>query len=53
MESYIFPFVGGAIIGIAVSLMLYLNWRVTGVSGIISGVLSQTKDELGWRLNFI
>ena len=53
MESYLFPFVGGTLIGLAVSLMLYLNGRVTGVSGIISGALNRPKGDLGWRLNFI
>lgn len=53
MENYIFPLIGGSIIGIAVSLMLYLNGRVTGVSGIISGALSRPKGDSAWRLNFI
>ena len=53
MDSYFFPVVGGALIGLAVSLMLYLNGRVTGVSGIMSGALNRHKGDLGWRLNFI
>lgn len=53
MNNYIFPLVGGALIGIAVSLMLYLNGRVTGVSGIISGALGRTKGDFSWRINFI
>ena len=44
---------GGALIGIAVSLMLYLNGRVTGVSGIINGLILREKDEWHWRAAFL
>ncbi|GIL18392.1 MAG: membrane protein [Oligoflexia bacterium] len=44
---------GGVIIGISVSLMLLWNGRVTGISGIISGVLSPVKGDTGWRVYFI
>ncbi len=53
MNNYILPVIGGAIIGVAVSLMLYLNGRVTGISGIISGALRRPKGDFAWRLNFI
>jgi uncharacterized membrane protein YedE/YeeE len=45
--------IGGIIIGIAVSLMLLWNGRVTGISGIISEALNRTKGELAWRVLFI
>jgi|1048.fasta_scaffold18341_2 uncharacterized membrane protein YedE/YeeE len=45
--------IGGAIIGIAVSLMLVFNGRVTGISGIISGVLSPKKYDTSWRILFL
>lgn len=47
------PLAGGALIGLAVSLMLYLNGRVTGVSGIISRALEQKSRDTGWRVAFI
>jgi uncharacterized protein len=53
MENYLMPLLGGALIGIAVSLMLYLNGRVTGVSGIVSGALARPKGDWGWRIFFI
>lgn len=53
MENYIYPLIGGSIIGVAVSLMLYFNGRVAGVSGIISGVLNPSRGDLGWRILFI
>ncbi len=45
--------IGGAIIGLAVSLMLVLNGRVTGISGIVSGVLSPRKNDISWRILFL
>lgn len=45
--------IGGAVIGLAVSIMLIMNGRVTGISGIISGVLSPKKNDLSWRAFFI
>lgn len=45
--------IGGAVIGIAVSLMLLWNGRVTGVSGILYGVLIPVKGDTAWRWYFI
>ncbi|GBF38556.1 YeeE/YedE family protein [Leptospira johnsonii] len=45
--------VGGVVIGIAVSLMLLWNGRVTGVSSIVYGVLVPVKGDLAWRWYFI
>ncbi len=53
MENYFLPLLGGALIGVAVSMMLFLNGRVTGVSGIVSGALTRPKGDLAWRLFFI
>jgi len=44
---------GGVFIGIAVSIMLIFNGRVTGISGIISGVLKPLKGDVSWRISFI
>lgn len=49
----IFALIGGGIIGIAVSIMLVFNGRVTGISGIISGILLPIKTDLSWRVLFI
>lgn len=45
--------IGGVLIGLAVSLMLLFNGRVTGISGIIGGVVKPNKGDLDWRLSFI
>lgn len=44
---------GGALIGVAVSLMLYWNGRVTGISGIINGILAPAKGDALWRVMFV
>lgn len=45
--------IGGILIGLAVSLMLLFNGRITGISGIIGGTLKPQKSDLGWRLSFL
>lgn len=44
---------GGALIGLAVSWMLLGNGRVTGISGILNGVLSPAKGDTLWRIFFL
>jgi uncharacterized membrane protein YedE/YeeE len=45
--------IGGSIIGIAVSLMLLFNGRVTGISGIVSGAINPKNGDTAWRLFFL
>ena len=45
--------IGGVLIGIAVSLMLLFNGRVTGISGIVSGIIKPTSGDLSWRTFFV
>lgn len=49
MESII----GGIIIGFAVTIMLLFNGRVTGISGIVGGVLNPKTIDKNWRYLFI
>ncbi len=51
--EWINSLIGGAIIGIAVSVMLLFNGRVTGISGIINGALSPQKGDTLWRVLFV
>lgn len=54
MNSYIWALLGGALIGLAVSLMLLLNGRITGISGIVYGaVVKPAKKDQAWRWSFI
>ena len=53
IEQSLMGLMGGVIIGIAVSLMLVLNGRVTGVSGILNGALAPQKGDTSWRVFFL
>lgn len=53
MESFLMPLAGGAIIGLAVSLMLLFNGRVTGISGIVGAALKPGTIDWKWRVFFI
>jgi uncharacterized membrane protein YedE/YeeE len=44
---------GGILIGIAAAMLVLLNGRVAGISGIVSGLLMPRRHETGWRLAFL
>ena len=44
---------GGLLIGVAAAMLVLLNGRVAGVSGILGGLLSPRPGEIGWRFAFI
>ena len=46
-------FVGGLLIGLAVALMLLLNGRVAGISGILGGLLTLRTGEKIWQAAFV
>lgn len=46
--------IGGALIGIAAVLLLWLNGRIAGVSGILGGILTaNSAHERWWRGAFL
>jgi uncharacterized protein len=45
--------IGGALIGCAVAMLLLLNGRVAGVSGIVGGLLRPAKGDVAWRAAFV
>jgi uncharacterized membrane protein YedE/YeeE len=44
--------VGGALIGLAAVLLMLLNGRIAGVSGILGSALVRERDS-GWRVAFL
>lgn len=46
-------FLGGSLIGLAATLMLFFNGRIAGVSGIMGGLFSASKTEFFWRMAFM
>lgn len=44
---------GGALIGLAASVLLLGLGRIAGISGIVGGLLSPSKGDVGWRAAFV
>jgi hypothetical protein len=44
---------GGALIGLAASLLLVANGRVAGVSDVVAGLVSPRPGEASWRAAFV
>jgi len=55
MENFtpVSALLGGALIGIAATLMLWINGRITGISGILGGVLFPVRTDTLWRILFL
>lgn len=48
--EWVSPLVGGALIGLAASLLLLLKGRIFGVTGILTGALFSSGDDRKWRI---
>lgn len=44
---------GGALIGLAAAVLVVLNGRVAGISGILGALLRQPRGDTAWRAAFI
>jgi uncharacterized protein len=55
MENFtpISSLIGGALIGVSASLLLWLNGRIAGISDIAGGLLTPARGEIGWRALFL
>jgi uncharacterized membrane protein YedE/YeeE len=45
--------IGGLLIGLAATLLLLLNGRLSGISGIVGGLLAPESSDAAWRLAFV
>ncbi|WP_242674416.1 YeeE/YedE family protein [Marinobacter halodurans] len=45
--------VGGLIIGLAAVLLILINGRIAGISGILGGLLTPSRGESAWRAAFL
>ena len=45
--------VGGLLLGLAATMLLLLNGRISGISGIVGGLLTPKNSEVGWRVVFL
>lgn len=56
MESFtpIASLVGGVLIGLSATIMLLFHGRITGITGIVAGVLDQrAQGDVLWRVLFL
>ena len=55
MENFtpIQSLVGGILVGVASAILLVMNGRIAGISGISGGVLRLQSGETFWRLLFV
>jgi uncharacterized membrane protein YedE/YeeE len=44
---------GGALIGLAVALLLLFNGRIAGISGVLGGLLGRPAGDMAWRVAFL
>ncbi|MBR9870923.1 MAG: YeeE/YedE family protein [Gammaproteobacteria bacterium] len=44
---------GGVLVGLAAASFLLLNGRIAGISGILGGLLSPTRNDMLWRMAFL
>ena len=54
MSVFILPILGGLLIGLSATLLLWLNGRIAGISGITDALMSARNfAETGWRAAFV
>ena len=53
MTTWMIALAGGVLIGVAATLLLWLNGRVAGVSGILNGVIFPKSGDITWRAAFL
>lgn len=44
---------GGALIGLAATLLLWINGRIAGISGLLTGLLEPARGDIAWRVAFL
>ncbi|MCI0569512.1 MAG: YeeE/YedE family protein [Myxococcaceae bacterium] len=53
VHPFVASLLGGALIGLSAALLLLLNGRIAGISGIAGGLFFPARGEAGWRLAFV
>jgi len=51
--SWISGLAGGAMIGAAAALLLLIDGRIAGISGILGGLLDRRAGDVAWRAAFV
>ena len=45
--------IGGVVIGVAAALLVLVNGRVAGISGIVGALLQPRRGDVAWRVAFV
>ena len=53
MNTWALGLAGGALIGLAATLLLWSIGRIAGISGIVNGIVEGTRGDRDWRIAFI
>jgi len=53
IDNFLAPLLGGALIGLSATLLLFTLGRVAGVSGIIGRLATPARLTANWRLGFV
>jgi uncharacterized membrane protein YedE/YeeE len=53
LDTFMWPVIGGALIGLSAALLMLLNGRIAGVSGIFGGALQFPEGDSAWRWSFV
>jgi uncharacterized membrane protein YedE/YeeE len=54
MHPWLSALLGGVLIGLAATWLLWANGRIAGVSGIVDGIVRRSSwSEWGWRAAFV
>ncbi len=53
MEGILWALAGGVIIGAASGLLMAMNGRIAGISGILGGLVRPRSGETAWRAFFV
>jgi uncharacterized membrane protein YedE/YeeE len=55
MENFspVSAIIGGLMIGTSAAVLLLLNGRIAGVSGILAGLVPPSPGDMGWRIAFV
>lgn len=44
---------GGVLIGLAAAMLVLLNGRIAGISGVLGGLLRPLRGDIAWRAAFV
>jgi uncharacterized membrane protein YedE/YeeE len=44
---------GGVLIGLAAAMLVLLNGRIAGISGIVGGLVAARRGDAAWRVAFV